>query len=233
MTLASDAGTFSPTRFLPWVAAFVGLFACTNDFDQFNFSSGGSSTGGSTTTGTGASSTGGSGGNPTTGGTGGMGTTTSSSTGGMSVGGAGGAGGTGVGGTGGTGVGGTGGTGGGGPTHTVPCGVGITCDLDAGEVCCFNDQSQNLSCKTNGCNGQEVPLACDDPTDCSNGDICCELTSGGGPNATLFGTECRTAADCQLPDNLHACDLDLGDTCPPNQTCGDSQIMPPGYERCL
>lgn len=199
-------------------AFFLVLVACTNDYDQFNFNGSGGSpaTGGGGTSNTGGDPQGagpqGGGGETTTNGgapQGGGGSTTTD----------------GGGGTGGTG--GTGGDGGGGmpPTgDTVPCG-GEECDLDAGEVCCYDVDNGDVACTQAGaCN--DATLACNGPQDCNNGDECCFVFNG----QDLEGTECRDGCGGNSPE---ICDPDLDpDTCPGNDDCIDSMLLPDGWFRC-
>jgi hypothetical protein len=211
------------------------LLGCTNDYDQFNVGgttnqgagpaggaptgagpAGGAPTGagpeGGAPTGAGpAGGMGGDGGTPPIGGEGGMG----------GVGGEGGMGG--VGGMGG--MGGMGGEGGGGIVNGVACGNGVTCDLDAGQVCCIPEDGGTVgTCKTS-CAGNEATIECDEPADCPGvNEFCCADLSGNTQQI-----ECHVGF-CNSGD-IFLCGPPPDDECGPF-TCMDATNLPDPIMTC-
>ncbi|NUP09018.1 MAG: hypothetical protein HOW73_23455 [Polyangiaceae bacterium] len=187
-------------RYLP-LAVFVLGLGCTNDYDQFTFGGGSPGTGGTPGTGGSSGPTGGqstsNGGAPSTGGEGGMGGTPTTD----------------------GGMGGMPGTGGMPPGVEVPCG-GETCNVDAGEECCIdNDGAPFGTCKSN-CAGFEASLECNEPADCP-GQLCCLDDSGGNLDGSHCGDFC---GDEELCD-------------PANPDCGGGDCvqhpdLPDGYFFC-
>lgn len=183
-------------------------FACTNDYDQFNFGgaqpTGGTTNTGGTTVNTGGMGSGG-GGAPSTGGMGSGGTP---STGGMGSGGT-------------PSTGGMGGMGGSPPVVEVPCGDGVPpCDIGAGESCCIdNNGASGGTCKSN-CQGNEAALDCNEPADCP-GQLCCLEAGGGDVSFSRCEDSCSDETICD----------------PANPDCGGNSCvqhpdMPPGYFYC-
>lgn len=69
------------------------------------------------------------------------------------------------------------------PRSTVTCGSSLC--LSPSDVCCFNFVAANACVGAGMCQG--VPYACDDPTDCPTGQICCR---------GLLGSACNTKTSC-------------------------------------
>lgn len=187
-------------------------FACTNDYDQFNFG-GAPATGGTSNTGGTTVNTGG-GGGTTDGGapsTGGMGNGGTPSTGGMGNGGAPTTGGMGQGG------------GGAPPTDvTVPCGAAVTpCDVDAGQSCCIDNNGASAGNCSGNCQGNQATLDCNEPADCP-GQRCCLEAGGGDVSFSRCEDSCgdETICDPANPD------------CGGGETCDQHPDMPPGYFYC-
>ncbi|MBK6516905.1 MAG: hypothetical protein IPM79_21775 [Polyangiaceae bacterium] len=188
-------------------------FACTNDYDQFNFG-GAPATGGTSNTGGTTVNTGG-GGGTTDGGapsTGGMGNGGTPSTGGMGNGGAPTTGGMGQ-----------GGGGGAPPTDvTVPCGAAVTpCDVDAGQSCCIDNNGASAGNCSGNCQGNQATLDCNEPADCP-GQRCCLEAGGGDVSFSRCEDSCgdETICDPANPD------------CGGGETCDQHPDMPPGYFYC-
>ena len=187
-------------------------FACTNDYDQFNFG-GAPATGGTSNTGGTTVNTGG-GGGTTDGGapsTGGMGNGGTPSTGGMGNGGAPTTGGMGQGG------------GGAPPTDvTVPCGAAVTpCDVDAGQSCCIDNNGASAGNCSGNCQGNQATLDCNEPADCP-GQRCCLEAGGGDVSFSRCDDFCgdETICDPANPD------------CGGGENCEQHPDMPPGYFYC-
>ena len=177
--------------------------ACTQSYDDFDFSgstapAGG--TGGTTTT------------SPGGGGTGATGGGGSGATGGTSTGGAGG-----------TSTGGSGGTGGG---ATAECG-GQQCDVSGTGVCCLPQDTGDATCEPDGqCGGGFTVVHCDGPEDCPS-QYCCGIFDNGEQAFTSL--ECSGA--CNTAGRIVICTSDA-DACPLLTSCKNSIFLPQPYKTC-
>lgn len=172
--------------------AFV--FACTNDYDEFEFNGGSPAEGGGTTVQNGG---GGNpptnGGNPPTDGGGGMATTDGGST--------------------------NEGGGGSPPVGDLPCGDGGLC----AQACCIDEDGASDGTCEPSCGSNEGELRCDEPSDCP-GQVCClHIASGNGDiedstcSDSCTGNDltiCSDSGDCDgnncdpnndLPDGYNTC----------------------------
>lgn len=199
-----------PVSSVIWPIA-IGVLACTNDFDQFQFPRGGGpSTGGNT-----SSSSSGFGGDPTTNSSSSSSSNSSSSSSSSnsssSSSSMGGTGGTSEGGMGGMpSVGGMGGTGGAPPITNVECN-GAACS----QTCCVNKNNGTQTCKAS-CTGAENAVRCDDVMDCSGGDVCCKSGS---------------TTDCGSSGCTEVCNLNETDMCS-SGTCQADAVLPAPYGTC-
>lgn len=115
----------------------------------------------------------------------------------------------------------------------VHCGD-TSCDVDAGEACCFDYEQEEADCSQSGnCSGSDTTLTCDEPADCASG-VCCAYRQFSG---TLYeATFCSES--CNPPSRV-ICTLG-GPPCQPidlggfmvDTTCKQSDILPPGYMVC-
>lgn len=178
--------------------AGLGLIAaCTEDYDQFDFSGSG-----------GTSSVGGGG----------------AAAGGAGLGGAGANGGAGLAGGSGAEGGMAGGGGAGAAPQTVPCGP-VECPVGTGSVCCMGDGPPTCE-ETTDCGGGETTIHCNGPEDCPRGETCCgqldnfeyeeiicEESCGGGGEVVMCDPDaadpCPGPDDCQpsmiLPPGYFTC----------------------------
>jgi hypothetical protein len=189
-----------------WTVAGAGLlagvFACTNDYDQFNFNGGSPADGGGTTVqnggggnpptngGGGNPPTNGGGGNPPTDGGGGMTTTDGGST--------------------------NQGGGGSPPVGDLPCGNGGPC---AASCCIDEDGASNGTCAAS-CGAQVAELTCNEPSDCPGQECCLNIATNGDLEGTFCAGTCSDDTICS----------DSGD-CGGGDCLADARL-PDGYMTC-
>jgi hypothetical protein len=110
--------------------------------------------------------------------------------------------------------------------------------VPSAEVCCarFGDGDPGFACKpaNQGCGGPQqraATLACDDQTDCANGQVCCAgFVQGAGYKLSTCATSCQLI---QNATPVRLCDLDNpNDECATGgRSCEASQGLP-GYGIC-
>jgi hypothetical protein len=187
-------------------SAVLGLVACTQDYGQFGFGGGGTgastssstTTTTSTTTGTNTTTSTSSGGGE--GGAGGTTTTTTTSSGG-----------------------GMGGSGGAPPVVSVDC-DGTPCVVEGSQRCCWNNGDGEGTCKADGvCTGQ-VPIECDEQSDCP-GQICCANRQAGNLQSITCVNNCSTG------QNRRICEAGNAQSCT-SGSCQQVPGAPDGYFSC-
>ena len=88
----------------------------------------------------------------------------------------------------------------GGPSNGFPCTPGVVtcnnaaCGVPANE-CCNTDSNKDETCLAASATCTGNPQACDEKTDCSNGQICCLAVTG----ATTFTISCQNGPTCPKP----------------------------------
>lgn len=143
--------------------------------------------------------------------------------------------------------------------NTIDCGSGLTCNLDKGEACCWDnlnllDGPQN-KCVTgpldnDGCNtlqsgfGPETRIDCQDESDCGATKICCarrkQFFANGKQYSVYDQVRCEDSCNYQFNDQKFVVCIPNVTMCPmvPNgnkwvqSVCKASQLLPGGYYVC-
>lgn len=121
----------------------------------------------------------------------------------------------------GTGTGATTGAGGSPPGATVVCGA-MSCALP-GDYCCenYNEPAECLAAGATCVYG--VPLHCDGPEDCDQGEVCCADVLKLGQMESFTLVQCATT--CSGMDHRVVCGA--SGVCPQGDTCTTSDVLPP------
>ena len=106
----------------------------------------------------------------------------------------------------------------------VDCG-GDTCDVSAGETCCWDSGGQNGICTQGAC-GNDITIECDEAADCDGGEICCLHETNGNTDSVLCETMCNGF------DNDPLCGGDGDAACANPTNCTDVDDLPGGFQSC-
>jgi hypothetical protein len=126
------------------------------------------------------------------------------------------------------------GTGGAGPGGSPPPAVQVDCrsdgECEGGSQCCATRSGGGVTavdCQET-CGSEDTPVACNNGSACSDGEVCCGHTETAGTNLVYVAIACEASCDGQNDYTL----CGSNDECSGQTQCLESTLLPPGFSVC-